>query len=50
MRAKDAGKLGQANRALELLAKHRGDMIYRTETEVKGLHVVINGVDTENLT
>ncbi len=48
--AKEDGKLGPANRALELLAKLRGDMIERTETEVKGLHVVINGVDIENLT
>lgn len=48
--AKEDGKLGPANWALELLAKLRGDMSDRTEAEVKGLHVVISGVDMENLT
>jgi phage terminase small subunit len=48
--AKEDGKLGPANRALELLAKLRGDMIERSKTEVRGLHVVINGVDIKDLT
>ena len=32
--AKEDGKLGPANRALELLAKLRGDMIERSEARV----------------
>jgi hypothetical protein len=32
------------------LAKLRGDLIERTETNVKALHIVINGVDLEDLT
>jgi hypothetical protein len=48
--AEDAGKFGPANRALELLAKLRGDLIERTETNVKAVHVVISSVDVEDLT
>ena len=48
--AKDHGKLGPANRALELLAKLRGDMIARTESTVEAVHLVINGVNVEDLT
>ncbi len=47
--AKEEGKLGPANRALELLAKLRGDMIDRTESTVEAAHLVINGVDVDDL-
>jgi hypothetical protein len=47
--AKGEGKLGPANRALELLARLRGDLLERTETDVKAVHVVINRLDVEHL-
>ena len=48
--AKEDGKLGPANRALELLAKLRGDMIERSEARVQAVHLVINDIDVEDLT
>ena len=48
--AKAEGKEGAAIRALEIMAKLRGDMIERTETHVRAIHVVIHGIDIEDLT
>ncbi len=47
--AEDAGKFGPANRALELLAKLRGDLIDRSEVKTLGVSIVLNGVNVEDL-
>ena len=47
--AKGDGKLGPANRALELLAKLRGDMIDRSEVETQTVSIVLNGVNLDDL-
>jgi len=47
--AKEDGKLGPANRALELLAKLRGDMIDRSEVKSVEVQMTLNGVNMEDL-
>lgn len=41
---------GGANKALELLARLRGDMIERKEVNVKSVHLIINGIEQGDLT
>jgi len=47
--AKENGKLGPANRALELLAKLRGDMIDRSEAKTVEIQMTLDGVDLDDL-
>ena len=47
--AEDAGNFGPANRALELLAKLRGDLIKRSEVETQTVSIVLNGVNLDDL-
>ena len=47
--AKEDGKLGPTNRALELLAKLRGDMIDRSEVKTVEVQTVLEGVNLEDL-